>query len=47
MAKHPLCWIGMHAYVKRVNDSNQAYLVCRRCGKHHDNEGSTVPLGWN
>ena len=47
MAKHLLCLVGMHKWIKRVNDSGQSYLTCARCGKHDDNAGSAAPLGWN
>jgi hypothetical protein len=46
MAKHVMCHIRLHKWIKRVNDAGQPYLVCARCGKHHDNEGAAAPLGW-
>jgi hypothetical protein len=47
MTRDMRCLVGWHKWVKRVNDSGQAYLVCRRCQKQDDNEGAAAPLGWN
>ena len=48
MAKHLLCRVGWHKWVKHVNDSHQAYRTCRRCNKHDDNEGAVMmPIDWH
>jgi hypothetical protein len=30
------CRIGWHRWAKRLNDSGETYLVCRRCAKYTD-----------
>lgn len=47
MAKHLLCRVGWHKWVRHVNDSHQAYRTCRRCNKHDDNEGAVMPIDWH
>jgi hypothetical protein len=36
MAKSWLCRLRWHRWVKRVNDSGEAYIVCARCNRDGD-----------
>jgi hypothetical protein len=30
------CYIGLHKWVRRVNDEGGQYYACRYCGKYHE-----------
>jgi hypothetical protein len=34
-----LCWIGMHTFEVKIQDSDQSLLRCTRCGKERAYDG--------